>query len=171
MAGTIDKRDLELILEINKKSIELETEVANQNEEVIGLINNSITTNAANQKDLIGKLQVIENENKNILEKITDINDEIKEKTRDIVDSVKEIEENVNTTSQASSKDIGSKIIKELSDVKSSLETKISELQTKFTEAQKESKETNKDIFQLKILLASGVLTLIIQLIQAFTKK
>lgn len=31
----VNKRDLELILEVNKKAIEIETEVADQNEEII----------------------------------------------------------------------------------------------------------------------------------------
>lgn len=32
----LDKRDLNIILEVNKKAIEIQTEVADQNEEIIG---------------------------------------------------------------------------------------------------------------------------------------
>src|SRR5437868_831964 len=34
----IKKKDLDLILEVNKKAIEIETEVADQNEEIISLL-------------------------------------------------------------------------------------------------------------------------------------
>jgi hypothetical protein len=34
----VNKRDLEVILEVNKKAVEIETEVADQNEEIIRLL-------------------------------------------------------------------------------------------------------------------------------------
>lgn len=34
----VNKKDLDLILEVNKKAIEIETEVAGQNEEIINLL-------------------------------------------------------------------------------------------------------------------------------------
>jgi hypothetical protein len=37
----INKRDLEIILEVNKKAIDIETEVAEQNEEIITLLQES----------------------------------------------------------------------------------------------------------------------------------
>lgn len=37
----VNKKDLELILEVNKKAIEIETEVADQNEEIIELLTNN----------------------------------------------------------------------------------------------------------------------------------
>jgi hypothetical protein len=37
----INKRDLEIILEVNKKAIAIETEVAEQNEEIISLLEES----------------------------------------------------------------------------------------------------------------------------------
>jgi hypothetical protein len=37
----INKKDLEIILEVNRKAIEIETEVADQNEEIICLLNKS----------------------------------------------------------------------------------------------------------------------------------
>lgn len=37
----INKRDLEIILEVNRKAIEIETEVAEQNEEIISLLQES----------------------------------------------------------------------------------------------------------------------------------
>lgn len=52
----IEKRDLDLILEVNKKAIELETRVAEQNEEIIARLDN-ISSNQEkeieNQKKLI----------------------------------------------------------------------------------------------------------------------
>lgn len=35
----LNKKDLEIILEVNKKAVEIETEVAGQNEEIIDLLN------------------------------------------------------------------------------------------------------------------------------------
>jgi len=38
LSDQLNKRDLEIILEVNKKSIEIETCVADQNEEIISII-------------------------------------------------------------------------------------------------------------------------------------
>lgn len=37
----VNKKDLEIILEVNKKAVEIETEVAGQNEEIIRLLKNN----------------------------------------------------------------------------------------------------------------------------------
>jgi Asp-tRNA(Asn)/Glu-tRNA(Gln) amidotransferase C subunit len=39
LADQVNKRDLDIILEVNKKAVEIETEVADQNEEIIQLLN------------------------------------------------------------------------------------------------------------------------------------
>jgi uncharacterized membrane protein len=41
LADQIKKRDLEIILEVNRKAVEIETAVADQNEEIIGLLNDN----------------------------------------------------------------------------------------------------------------------------------
>jgi hypothetical protein len=41
LADQFNKRDLEIILEVNRKAVEIETAVADQNEEIIGLLNDS----------------------------------------------------------------------------------------------------------------------------------
>ena len=41
LSDHINKRDLEIILEVNKKAIDIETEVAEQNEEIIALLQES----------------------------------------------------------------------------------------------------------------------------------
>jgi hypothetical protein len=48
----LNKRDLEIILEVNRKAIEVETEVAEQNEEIISLL----TSNKNKQEDMDEKL-------------------------------------------------------------------------------------------------------------------
>ena len=35
----VNRKDLEIILEVNRKAVEIETAVADQNEEIIGLLN------------------------------------------------------------------------------------------------------------------------------------
>lgn len=59
MSDPINKRDLDLILEVNKKSIEIETEVANQNEEIIELLKENI----AQSKALDEKITCLEKDN------------------------------------------------------------------------------------------------------------
>lgn len=41
LAERVNKKDLEIILEVNRKAVEIETAVADQNEEIIGLLNDS----------------------------------------------------------------------------------------------------------------------------------
>lgn len=85
---SIKKQDLELILEVNRKSIEIETEVADQNEEIIRTL--------------------------------SDI--------------------------QKTQKDHGDKIDKLV----------------------KQSDDTNKDLFRIQVLFITGLLSLVIQVIQIF---
>jgi hypothetical protein len=87
----VKKKDLELILEVNKKTIEIQTEVADQNEEIISTLSD------------IRKLQL---------------------------DQDKKID----------------KIIEK-------------------------SDETNKDLFKIQVLFITGLLSLVIQIIQIFVKK
>ena len=66
----INKKDLDLILEVNKKAIEIEMEVASQNEEIIELLNN---TESSNKKieEIVSKIVVEE------LKKITKSNEDL----------------------------------------------------------------------------------------------
>ena len=54
-ANQINKQDLEIILEVNRKVIEVETSVAEQNEEIISLLND----NKATQEKMDEKLDKI----------------------------------------------------------------------------------------------------------------
>ena len=87
----INKKDLEIILEVNRKAIEIETEVAEQNEEIISLLQES-----------------------------------------------KKREE---------------------------------ELQKKLEKLEDTAEETNKDLFKIQVLFVTGLLSLVIQIIQMFVKK
>lgn len=87
----VKKRDLELILEVNKKAIEIQSEVVEQNEEII--------------------------------DSLSDI-----KKTQD-------------------------------------------EHTTKIDKIVKQSEETNKDLFRIQVLFVTGLLSLVIQIIQIFLKK
>jgi len=61
MAEQFNKRDLQIILEVNRKAIEIETTVADQNEEIIDLLG----ANKDKQERLEEKLdKVIENNGK-----------------------------------------------------------------------------------------------------------
>jgi hypothetical protein len=91
LSESLNKRDLEVILEVNKKAIEIETGVADQNEEIISLLNQS----KEKQQEIDGKLD------KSI----------------------------------------------------------------------KQTEELSKDIFKLQVLFITGVLSLIVQIVQIFLKK
>ena len=41
LVDRVNKKDLEIILEVNRKAVEIETAVADQNEEIIGLLNDN----------------------------------------------------------------------------------------------------------------------------------
>ncbi len=88
---SINRKDLELIFEVNKKAIEVQTAVAEQNEDVMQLLNNNRDSNA----DIHKKLD---------------------------------------------------KVIKQ-------------------------SDDTAKDIFKLQVLFITGLLSLVVQIIQIFLKK
>jgi hypothetical protein len=85
------KKDLEVILEVNKKAIEIETNVADQNEEIISLLNES-------------------------------------------KESQKKLDDNIN------------KIVKQ-------------------------NEDASKEMFKLQVLFVTGLLSLIVQVIQIFIKK
>jgi len=55
LAERLNKRDLEIILEVNRKAVEIETAVADQNEEIIGLLND----NQKSQEQIEEKLDKI----------------------------------------------------------------------------------------------------------------
>ncbi len=54
----LNKKDLEIILEVNRKAIEIETEVADQNEEIISLLNYNKEKIDKMEKDIF-KIQVL----------------------------------------------------------------------------------------------------------------
>lgn len=87
----INRKDLELIFEVNKKAIEVETAVADQNEDIIQLLNDSKDS----QEDMHKKLDKLN----------------------------------------------------------------------------KQSEDTSKDIFKLQVLFVTGLLSLVVQIIQIFLKK
>lgn len=55
MADNLSKRDLDIIIEVNKKAIEMETEVAGQNEEIISSLNEM----KGNQEHMITQLDEV----------------------------------------------------------------------------------------------------------------
>lgn len=60
----IERRDLELILEVNKKAIEIETSVVEQNEEIIAHLDNI----SSNQEKLIENQDKLIEQNEKLLE-------------------------------------------------------------------------------------------------------
>jgi len=91
LSEQLNRRDLEIILEVNKKAIEIETGVADQNEEIISLL--TTTKNAQTELDI---------------------------KTDKII---------------------------------------------------KQNEELSKDLFKLQVLFVTGLLSLIVQVVQIFLKK
>jgi hypothetical protein len=91
LSEQLNRRDLEIILEVNKKAIEIETGVADQNEEIISLLTNTKNTQT--------------------------------------------------------------------------------ELDVKTDKIIKQNEELSKDIFKLQVLFVTGLLSLIVQVVQIFLKK
>jgi len=58
----IEKRDMDLILEVNKKAVEIQTEVADQNEEIIS----QLSKISANQEKVIAQSEKISTQNEHI---------------------------------------------------------------------------------------------------------
>lgn len=73
ISDQINKKDLELILEVNKKAIEVETEVAEQNEEIIDLLN----ATKSNQEKTFDRMEDIEEQVDEINEKVDKIHKDI----------------------------------------------------------------------------------------------
>lgn len=87
----VNKKDLEIILEVNKKAVEIETAIADQNEEII-----------------------------NLLSKYKDQQEKMDKKLDTLID---------------------------------------------------QSEDTSKDLFKIQVLFISGLLSLVIQILQIFLKK
>lgn len=62
----VNKKDLELILEVNRKSIEIETEMVNQNEEVLSLLLENKKSQEKNNDKIDKIIKQIEEMNKDI---------------------------------------------------------------------------------------------------------
>lgn len=88
MAETINKKDLELIFQVNQKAVEIQTNVSSQNEEII----NDFESLESDHKDMKESLKKIEVENK----EIKDLLKKHEVETRDVKDSLKKNEENAN---------------------------------------------------------------------------
>lgn len=101
----INKKDLEVFLEVNKKAIEIEAEVVEQNEEIITLLNASKTQ-------------------QNALDSRFD-----------------------------------------------DVETQIGGVDVKIDKIIKQAEEISKDLFKIQVLFITGLLSLVIQIIQIFVKK
>jgi len=66
LSDLINKRDLEIILEVNKKAIDIETEVAEQNEEIISLLQESKKRDEEHQKKVEKIHELAEDINKDL---------------------------------------------------------------------------------------------------------
>lgn len=119
----IKKRDLELILEVNRKAIEIETSVADQNEEIIEVLAD------------IRKTQMEVNET------AIEVKKTLHEKNKEISASLEDI--------RKTQLDHDSKIDK----------------------LAKQSEDTNREIFKVQVLFLTGLLSLVIQIIQIFIVK
>lgn len=69
----LNKKDLEVFLEVNKKAIEIETEVVGQNEEIIA----SLDSNKESHKEINGKLDKLMKQAEDLTKNMTELNKEI----------------------------------------------------------------------------------------------
>jgi len=66
LADQVNKKDLEIILEVNRKAVEIETAVADQNEEIIGLLNDNQRSHEKIEEKLDKLLQHAEDTSKDL---------------------------------------------------------------------------------------------------------
>ena len=138
--NNFNKRDLDLILEVNNKAIEIQTAVADQNEEILGLL---------------GEIKEKNDKASPKIEETLNLSGKIKEKQEKIDEKIDKISPKIEETLGLISK------IKEKQD---KCDEKLEKISSK-------TEEINKDIFKLQVLFVSGLLSLIIQIIQIFVKK
>jgi Mg2+ and Co2+ transporter CorA len=66
LTDQLNKKDLETILEVNRKAVEIETAVADQNEEIIGLLNANQSTQETIEEKLDKVLEHAEDTSKDL---------------------------------------------------------------------------------------------------------
>lgn len=66
LAEQFNKKDLEVILEVNRKVIEIETDVADQNEEIIGALNDCKKKQEDTDKKVDKLLELAEDTSKDL---------------------------------------------------------------------------------------------------------
>ena len=62
----INKKDMEIILEVNRKAIEIETSVAEQNEEIISLLQKSQEREESEKKQIEKLMDKVDSANKDL---------------------------------------------------------------------------------------------------------
>ncbi len=131
-SNNINKQDLDLILEVNKKTVEIQTEVADQNEEILSYLE----ANKKEQDELLKKI------------------DKIKESCDS---SIRELDKKIEKN-DFSVKDLDKKIDSVISSIKG------------IDKVKENTENISKDLFKIQVLFVSGLISLVIQIIQMFKK-
>lgn len=140
----ISKSDLQLILDVNKKSIQMETERMNQNEEIISSLND-----------------------------IQKVMDGVTEQSDQSIHFLKEIKNGMEAHSKLSTSGVTTleKVKSSLEDhskLADRLKTQLED-QTKTMEKLKEKTESiSNDLFRIQILFITGFISIVLQVIQMF---
>lgn len=149
----LKRRDLDLILEVNRKAVELEAESIEQNEEIIELLNTSkdalIKSNEKISDTLIGY-------NEKIALALVRHNEKIDLSNEKIAETLVKSNE---------------KIAEALVKYNEKIEIFDKKVDKKIDSIIEQNEKLSRDIFTVKILFATGLLSLIVQVIQIFIKK
>lgn len=121
----ISKKDLDLILEVNRKTIEIQMAVTDQNEEVLDLLN----------------------ESKKIEDQIDSKSNQIDKKIDDIGKNLSQFDLAINQ-----------------------INNKLDQINNRLDKIKEGSENISKDLFKVQVLFASGLISLVIQVIQMFKK-
>jgi uncharacterized coiled-coil protein SlyX len=147
----INKKDLELILDVNRRSIEIETERIEQNEEIISSLTDIVKT--------LNGVASNSTEVNRILERVkesTDGSAKVTDRTKEIVvlsvDNIAKVKLTQDEQSKALDKILATLAVH----------------WTSIDKTEKKSEELSRSFFTLQVLLGAGLISLIIQVIQLF---
>lgn len=157
----ISKSDLTTILEVNKNSIELNVEVQRQNEKILTELN-GIAFHHAKEDDKLNRVMEKDASIEAELESLS----EIIVKSSGDVERIREIQDNI-----FDQYDKMSSMIDAQEKASSKLVEKIDAIGNKLDASNRTLTEIKEANFRLQVLLGSGILGIIFQIIEILTKK
>lgn len=160
----ISKKDLEIILEVNRKSVELQTAIADQYEEIIDNLNKSKEICGDSDKIVENVIKTLSDKQEIIGKLITEKHDSLQKLVIDRHDILYKL--------------INDPVIKKIGDSEDKICKKINDSEDKIIKKmadnldleKKQHEDLSRDLFQIKVLYISAIATIVLQIIQILKK-